>query len=348
VNGQAEDASVELTRVTVDGAGAWGTQLACLLSARAETTLWAREPEVVASIERGRENEQFLPGFPLPTRLRVTNDLADAIAAAELVVFAVPAQHLRSLVESIDVSAPLVLNVAKGLEEGTCMRMSEVLADALPRRDRSTIGVLSGPNLAREIAAGQPAATCVAFPGSGGAGWVQELLMSPALRVYTSGDVVGCEIGGALKNVIAIAAGVADGLGYGTNTKAALITRGLAELARLGTAAGGQPLTFLGLSGNGDLVATCSSPQSRNYRLGQQLAQGRSPQEVLASQSAVVEGATTAPVAVELAARLNVEVPIARSVVALLRGERTAPELVTQLMGREGKAEFAGLGAPTA
>ncbi len=154
------------------------------------------------------------------------------------------------------------------------MRMSEVLADALPRADPSTIGVLSGPNLAREIVAGQPAATCVAFPDPDAAGSVQELLMTPTLRVYTSEDVVGCEIGGALKNVIAIAAGVADGLGYGTNTKAALITRGLAELARLGTAAGGQPLTFLGLSGNGDLVATCSSPQSRNYRLGQRARAG--------------------------------------------------------------------------
>ena len=337
-----------MTRVTVVGAGAWGTTLACLLTARAETTLWAREPEVVASIERARVNEQFLSGFPLPTSLRVTSDLADAIAGAELVVFAVPAQHLRPLVESIEVAAPLVLNVAKGLEEGTCMRMSEVLADALSRRDISTIGVLSGPNLAREIIGGQPAATCVAFPDPAGAEWVQELLMTPTLRVYTSEDVVGCEIGGALKNVIAIAAGVADGLGYGTNTKAALITRGLAELARFGTAAGGQPLTFLGLSGNGDLVATCSSPQSRNYRLGQELAQGRSAQEVLSTQSAVVEGAATAPVAIELAARLNVEVPIARSVVALLRGERSAPELVSQLMGREGKAEFAGLGNPKA
>jgi glycerol-3-phosphate dehydrogenase (NAD(P)+) len=332
----------------VVGAGAWGTTLESLLSARADTVLWAREPEVVASIKRRRVNEPFLPGFPLPTALRVTNDLADAVARAELVVFAVPAQHLRSLIESIDVAAPLLLNVAKGLEEGTCMRMSELLADALPQRDRSAIGVLSGPNLASEIAAGQPAATCVAYPDSGAARWVQELLMTPALRVYTSDDVIGCEIGGALKNVIAIAAGVADGLGYGTNTKAALITRGLAELARLGTAAGGHPLTFLGLSGNGDLVATCSSPQSRNYRLGQELAHGRSAEEVLATQSAVVEGAATAPVAVELAARLNVDVPIARSVVALLRGERTAPELVSQLMGREGKAEFAGLGVATA
>ena len=335
-----------MTRVAVIGAGAWGTTLASLLTTRAETILWAREPEVVASIERVRENEQFLPGVALPASLRVTNDLPDAVEGAELVVCAVPAQHLRSLIEPIDLTAPLVLNLAKGLEEGTCMRMSEVLAEAQPRRDPSTIGVLSGPNLAREIAAGQPAATCVAFSDPAAAGWVQQLLMTPSLRVYTSDDVIGCEIGGALKNVIAIAAGVADGLGYGTNTKAALITRGLAELARLGTAAGGRPLTFLGLSGNGDLVATCSSPQSRNYRLGQEIAGGRSAHDALSSQFAVAEGAATAPVAVELARRLNVDLPIARSVVALLREERTARELVAQLMGREGKTELAGLDAP--
>ena len=335
-----------MTRVAVVGAGAWGTTLASLLSTRADTVLWAREPEVVASIARQGENEQFLPGVVLPASLRVTGDLPAAVEGAELVVYAVPAQHLRSLVESIDVTASLVLNVAKGLEEGTCMRMSEVLADAQPRRDPSSIGVLSGPNLAREIVAGQPAATCVAFPDLAAAEWVQQLLMTSALRVYTSEDVVGCEIGGALKNVIAIAAGVADGLGYGTNTKAALITRGLAELARLGTAAGGRPLTFLGLSGNGDLVATCSSPQSRNYRLGHELARGRSAREALSSQSTVAEGAATAPVAVELATRLKVDLPIAQSVVALLREERTAQELVALLMGRESKTELAGLDAP--
>jgi glycerol-3-phosphate dehydrogenase (NAD(P)+) len=334
-----------VTRVAVVGAGAWGTTLASLLTARAETTLWAREPEVVASIKQGRENVQFLPGFSLPRELAVTGDLRAAITDADVVVFAVPTQHLRSLVSPIEVVAPLVLNVAKGLEQSTCMRMSEVLLDIMPRRDPRTIGVLSGPNLAREIMNGQPAATCVAFPDLASARLVQELLMTRALRVYTSDDVVGCEIGGALKNVIAIAAGVADGLGYGTNTKAALITRGLAELARLGVAVGGRPLTFLGLSGNGDLVATCSSPQSRNYRLGQELAHGRRAADVLAGQLTVAEGAATAPVAVELAARLRVELPIAASVVALLRGDRTPHELVPELMARDGKHELAGIDA---
>jgi glycerol-3-phosphate dehydrogenase (NAD(P)+) len=337
-----------VTRVAVVGAGAWGTTLASLLTARAETTLWARESEVVASIRQERENVQFLPGFELPRELEVTGDLRAAITNADVVVFAVPTQHLRSLVSAIEVVAPLVLNVAKGLEQTTCMRMSEVLLEVMPRRDPRTIGVLSGPNLAREIMSGQPAATCVAFPDLASARLVQELLMTQALRVYTSDDVVGCEIGGALKNVIAIAAGVADGLGYGTNTKAALITRGLAELTRLGVAVGGRPLTFLGLSGNGDLIATCSSPQSRNYRLGQELAQGRLASDVLGGQATVAEGAATAPVAVQLAARLRVELPIAASVVALLQGDRTPQQLMPELMARDGKHELAGIDVPLA
>ena len=271
------------------------------------------------------------------------------MSAADVVFLAVPAQHARSVVSALDLRPHAsVVNLAKGLEHGTCKRMTEVIAEALPRHDRGSLGVLSGPNLAREVIAGQPSATCVAFAETQIAIRVQELLMQDSFRVYTSDDVIGCEIGGALKNVIAIAAGVADGLGYGTNTKAALITRGLAELARLGAAAGGRPLTFLGLSGNGDLVATCSSPQSRNYRFGQELAEGRAASDVLAGQTTVTEGAATAPVAVELAARLHVDVPIAASVVALLRGDRTPQELVVELMGRDGKTELTGIEAPMA
>ncbi len=330
-------------RVGVVGAGAWGTTLASMLSLRANTTLWAREPGVVAAINERHENDTFLPGFTLPSALHVTGDLGEAVNDADLIVFAVPAQHLRTVASSVSLTAPLVLNVAKGLERGTCMRMTEVLAEALAGHDPRTIGVLSGPNLAREIMSGQPAATCTAFSDAEAAVTVQRLLMAPTLRVYTSDDVIGCEIGGALKNVIAIAAGVADGLGFGTNTRAALITRGLAELARLGTALGGRPLTFLGLAGNGDLVATCSSTQSRNFRLGRELAAGRAAKDVLAGMTAVAEGAETAPVAVELANRMSVDLPIATSVLALLRQERTVAEIVPELMGREGKTELAGI-----
>ena len=333
-------------RVGVVGAGAWGTAVAALASRKAETVIWAREPEVVASINFQRENALFLPGFTLPSGLRATGSLEEAVSAADVVFLAVPAQHARSVVSALDLRPHAsVVNVTKST------RYALYAAAEMARlceHDRGSLGVLSGPNLAREVIAGQPSATCVAFAETQIAIRVQELLMQDSFRVYTSDDVIGCEIGGALKNVIAIAAGVADGLGYGTNTKAALITRGLAELARLGAAAGGRPLTFLGLSGNGDLVATCSSPQSRNYRFGQELAQGRAASDVLAGQTTVTEGAATAPVAVELAARLHVDVPIAASVVALLRGDRTPQELVVELMGRDGKTELTGIEAPMA
>ncbi len=222
--------------------------------------------------------------------------------------------------------------------------MSEVLAEVLHDHDPRAIGVLSGPNLAREVMDRQPAATCVAFPDLAHANTVQSIFMSDTLRVYTSDDVVGCETGGAAKNVIAIAAGVADGLGCGMNTKASLITRGLAEITRLGVALGGQSLTFLGLAGNGDLIATCSSPQSRNRRLGEELAKGKSLHEVIAATRSVAEGAETAPALVELARRVGVEMPISETVAALLRGELTTGEVVPFLMRRSPKQELDGLG----
>jgi glycerol-3-phosphate dehydrogenase (NAD(P)+) len=265
--------------VAVLGAGAWGTTIASLAAASAPTRLWALEPEVVRSIRERGENSTYLAGSTLPASLYPTNDLAEAVEGADLVIVAVPARHLRAVMGLAGPSmgsGSLVLSLTKGIEPVTGRRMTEVLGEVLTDHEPNAIGVLSGPNLAHEVMAGHPSATCVAFPDVTYAESVQRLLMSDRLRVYTSPDVVGCEIGGAVKNVIAIAAGVADGLGYGMNTKAALITRGLAELGRLGVAAGGSPLTFLGLAGNGDLIATCSSPQSRNHRVGEQLAAGRS------------------------------------------------------------------------
>ena len=262
-------------RVAVLGAGAWGTTIAALATASAPTRLWALEPEVVRSIREHGENSIYLAGHPLPASLHPTNDMAEAVEGADLVVVAVPARHLRSVMERARTAmeaGPLVVSLTKGIEPVTGRRMTEVLHEVLSAHEPNAIGVLSGPNLAHEVMAGHPSATCVAFPDVTNAESVQQLLMSDRLRVYTSPDVIGCEIGGAVKNVIAIAAGVGDGLGYGMNTKAALITRGLAELSRLGVASGGQALTFLGLAGNGDLIATCSSPQSRNHRVGQQLA----------------------------------------------------------------------------
>ena len=296
-------------RVAVLGAGAWGTTIATLAAASAPTRLWALEPEVVRSIRERGENSTYLAGYTLPASLHATNDLAEAVEGADLVIVAVPARHLRSVMEGARApmgAGPLVLSLTKGIEPVTGRRMTEVLGEVLTAHGPNAIGVLSGPNLAHELMAGHPSATCVAFPDVTHAESVQQLLMSDRLRVYTSPDVIGCEIGGAVKNVIAIAAGVADGLGYGMNTKAALITRGLAELSRLGVAAGGQALTFLGLAGNGDLIATCSSPQSRNHRVGQQLAAGRSVGDIVADSSSVAEGVETAPAVVELSRRLGV------------------------------------------
>jgi glycerol-3-phosphate dehydrogenase (NAD(P)+) len=330
----------------VVGAGAWGTTLAAITADRVPTRLWAREPEVVDSVRRSGENQPFLAGISLPPALTVTNDLAAALAGADVVVVAVPAQHLRATMTVARPDVPLgavILSVAKGIEVGTGRRMTEVLQELFPDRDGGSIGALSGPNLAREIATRQPAATCVAFTDPAVADGVQRLFMSDALRVYTSDDVIGCEIGGAAKNVIAIAAGIADGLGYGMNTMAALITRGLAELTRLGVALGGHPLTFLGLAGNGDLLATCTSPQSRNRQVGEALASGRTLAEITAGSRSVAEGVATAPALLALAASTDVEMPISATVAALLRGELTPPEIVPLLMQRSPKGELHGL-----
>jgi glycerol-3-phosphate dehydrogenase (NAD(P)+) len=333
-------------RIGVIGAGAWGTTLASLVAARAETRLWAREPEVVESVRDDHENHSFLDGFRLPDELAVTNELDEALDDVDVVLVAVPSQYVRATITAARPFVPgraTIVSVAKGIELGTGRRMSEVLCEVLTDRDLDSIGVLSGPTLAREIMAGQPAATCIAFPDLARATAVQSLFMGDVLRVYTSDDVVGCEIGGAAKNVIAIAAGVADGLGYGMNTKAALITRGLAELTRLGVALGGRPLTFLGLAGNGDLIATCSSPYSRNRRVGEQLAKGRTLDDIAGATHTVAEGIKTAPALLELAATVAVDLPISATVDAVLRGELAPLDVVPLLMQRSPKAELHGL-----
>jgi glycerol-3-phosphate dehydrogenase (NAD(P)+) len=277
--------------------------------------------------------------------------MGEALEGADLVVVAVPSRHLRSVARLARERIPsqaLVLSLSKGLETETGKRMTEVLAEVLAPHEPSSIGVLSGPNLAEELITGQPSATCVAFPHIGNAQAVQRLLMSDRLRVYTSSDVIGCEIGGAVKNVIAIAAGIADGLGYAMNTKAALLTRGLAELSRLGAAAGGDPLTFLGLSGIGDLIATCGSPRSRNHRVGEQLAAGRTVNDIVSDSRSVAEGVETAPAVVALAHRLGVDMPICETVVAICSGRLTPSQALPSLMQRTPKRELEGLDASAA
>ena len=235
------------------------------------------------------------------------------------------------------------MSLAKGIEQGTLRRMTEVIAEVLADHDPSRIGVLTGPNLAREVAAGQPTASVVAVPDSAVAEELQRVFFAPTLRVYTNPDVVGCEMAGALKNVLAIGAGIADGLGYGDNTKAALITRGLAELARLGVVLGGEPLTFAGLAGMGDLIATCASPQSRNRHVGVELGRGRGLDEVVADMNMVAEGVKTTAAVIELAAANNVEMPLASFVGRVLYEGARPADLVPELMLRKAKPELHGM-----
>ena len=333
-------------RVGVVGAGSWGTAVAALLAPRAEVTLWARDPDLARRIDEDHENSQYLAGIALPEQLRCTATLDAVCRAADAVVLGVPSHGLRGVLDqarpALDADVPIV-SLAKGIERGTHLRMTEVVADVLPDHRRDRIAALTGPNLAREVAEGQPAASVVAVPDPDTAASLQALFMTTTFRVYTNPDVVGCEIAGALKNVIAIAAGIAAGLGYGDNTQAALITRGLAELARLGVALGGDPLTFSGLAGMGDLVATCTSPRSRNRHVGVELGRGRPLDDIVSEMNMVAEGVKSTEAVLELAALHQVEMPIATLVGAVLYDDRRPADLVPALMLREAKAELHGI-----
>ncbi len=332
-------------RVTVVGAGSWGTTLAVLAAGnRFAVTLVARDPDSARRMHEQRVNERYLPGIALPPSIEIVADAQEAVGRAGVVVLAVPVGAMRETARRI---APVlrggaVVSVAKGLEQGTLRRMTAVLEEELAV-DRVVVAALSGPNLAREIAAGQPAASVVASRDRAAAAAVAACFQSAAFRIYTSDDPVGVELGGSLKNVVAIAAGIGDGLGMGDNAKAALVTRGLAEMTRLGAACGGNPLTFAGLSGLGDLVATCASPLSRNRRVGLGLGEGRSLAETLAMLGQVAEGVWTAPAAVALGQRHGVELPIAAQVAAVLAGERTPVEAMRRLMAREQTRELWGI-----
>ena len=332
--------------VAVIGAGSWGTTVAAIVSAHAPTTLWGRNPAIVDAVALRHENPEYLPGIALPEQLRATSDLAEACVGAEVLIMAVPSHGFRAVLERaapfVDVEAPVV-SLAKGIENETMLRMSEVILEVLPLHDPDRVAVLTGPNLAIEIAEGQPAASVIACRDPATARRLQHLCSSSRFRVYTNPDVVGCEIAGALKNVIAIAAGAAAGLGYGDNTQAALITRGLAELARLGSALGGEAMTFAGLAGLGDLVATCTSPKSRNRSVGFELGRGRSLDAIVAETNMVAEGVKSAPAVLELARRVGIEMPIASLVGAVLTEGRNPADLVPELMLREAKAELHGL-----
>ena len=337
-----------MDRVAVVGPTTWGTTLGIILAQKGTpVTLLARTAEESEQLQTTRRNSRFLPDVQFPDCMGVSWQPKDAIASAGMVVLAVPANSVRANIRRLREAmgnGPVILSASKGLEMGTGMRMSQVLEEELPRSLHSRICVLSGPNLALEILEGKPASTVVASRDPKVASEMQDALMSPSFRVYTNEDVTGVELGGALKNIIALGAGMCDGLGYGDNGKAAFMTRGLAEITRLGVAAGASPITFAGLAGLGDLVATCASQLSRNHWVGEQLAAGRMLEDIIASMKNVAEGVYTTSAALKMAEGLGVEMPIARATYRVLHEGLDPREAVVGLMGRPPRPEWEGLG----
>ncbi|NGN64028.1 NAD(P)-dependent glycerol-3-phosphate dehydrogenase [Streptomyces sp. A7024] len=331
-----------MTRVAVFGTGSWGTAFALVLAdAGCEVRLWGRRPELVEAINTGHTNPDYLPDTVLPEAVSATTDPVEAAAGAEFTVLAVPSQTLRgNLAQWAPVLAPdtVLVSLMKGIELGTAKRMSEVIGE-VAKVPQERVAVLTGPNLAREIAARQPAASVVACPDEAVAKRLQAACHTPYFRPYTNTDVVGCELGGAVKNVIGLAVGIADGMGLGDNTKASLITRGLAETARLGVALGADPRTFAGLAGMGDLVATCSSPLSRNHTFGTNLGRGMSLAETIAATKQTAEGVKSCESVLDLARRNGVDMPITETVVSIVHDGKPPLVALKDLMSRSAKAE---------
>jgi glycerol-3-phosphate dehydrogenase (NAD(P)+) len=332
-------------KATVLGAGSWGTTFAQVLwDAGTPAVLWARSAEVAGAITADHENPRYLPGISLPQELTATTDPAAALDGADLVIFAVPAQTLRLCLASWAPLIPpgaLLVSLLKGIELGTCKRMSEVIMEVLGVPS-SRVAVVSGPNLAREIAERQIAASVVACSDELGARLLQRACHTGYFRAYWNTDVIGCELGGAVKNIIAIAVGISVGLGLGDNTKATLITRGLAEISRLGEVMGADPRTFAGLAGMGDLVATCSSPLSRNRTFGQHLGQGMNAAQARAVTRQTAEGVTSCAPVLEIARKHGVEMPITEVVAALIAGDLPVGDAAAVLLSRSAKPEWYG------
>ncbi|ACM18385.1 sn-glycerol-3-phosphate 2-dehydrogenase, NAD(P)-dependent [Geotalea daltonii FRC-32] len=330
-------------KIGVIGAGSWGTTLADLLAKKGhDVTLWAYEPELVVEMARTRYNSIFLPGISLSPVLKFTNLLQEAVADKGLLLFVVPSQVTRRVVKNaLPFMSPsaIIVSASKGIEVDTLMTVSQVYRELLPHELYANFSALSGPSFAREVAQEMPTAVAVASERGDIARKVQQIFNTRKFRVYTNNDVAGVELGGAIKNVIAIAAGISDGLGFGHNTRAALITRGLAEMTRLGRALGAKEATFAGLAGMGDLVLTCTGDLSRNRTVGMQLGQGRRLAEILGEMRMVAEGVKTTESAYNLAARLKVEMPITEKVYEVLYQDKPAREAVLELMTRDLKAE---------
>ena len=326
-------------KIAVLGGGSWGTTVASLVTRNAPVTLWARNPETVEEINTRRSNETYLPGATLPDKLVATNDIGEAVSGADVIVMGIPSQNFRSVLEEVKrhIRAWVpVISLTKGLELSTRKRMTEIINEILPGHP---VGVLTGPNLAREIMAGQAAAGVIAMGDEIIVLELQKVFSSGLFRVYTNTDVIGCELGGVLKNIIAIAVGMGDGQGAGDNTRSALITRGLAEVTRLGVAMGGRAETFAGLAGMGDMIATCTSPQSRNRYVGLELGKGRNMQEIIDEMVMVAEGAKSAPAVMALAHEYGVEMPIASDVYRVLSGDATASRAFRGLLRVSAGAE---------
>ncbi|MFQ5925398.1 MAG: NAD(P)H-dependent glycerol-3-phosphate dehydrogenase [Dehalococcoidia bacterium] len=324
-------------KVAIIGTTSWGTTLGIMLARRGiEVALWARTKEEAERLDGARENTLRLPGVPFPENLSSTSSIEEALTGASLLILAVPSQEMRTNIrlikEHIDRSMP-ILSATKGLEMGTARRMSQVIAEEFGAEHQPNICVLSGPNFSKEIAHGLPAATVIAAEDGFVAEKVGQIMNSPLFQVQTSPDMVGAELAGALKNIIALGAGMIDSLGYGANAKAAFVTRGLAEITRLGVAAGGSPVTFSGLAGLGDLIATSSSPLSRNRSLGEDLAKGRPLEEIQASLRGVVEGIATTAAARQMAQELGVEAPITEQIYKVLFEGIDLREAMAELIG---------------
>ncbi len=321
------------------GGGSWGTTVAALIARHAPVTLWARNEATVDEINTHHTNSKYLPDAVLPERVRATNDIEEAVASMDVIVMGVPSQSFRSVLEQIKPHirpwVP-VISLSKGIELDTGKRMTELINEVLPGHPA---GVLTGPNLAREIMAGYAAASVMAMDDEVIVTELQKLFHSGLFRVYTNLDVIGCELGGVLKNIIAIAAGMGDGQGAGENTRSAVITRGLAEITRLGVAMGGRPETFSGLAGTGDLIATCTSAQSRNRTVGYELGRGRTINAIIDEMFMVAEGVKSAPAVMALADKYGVDMPIAREVYHVVQGKSTARDAFRGLLRTHAGAE---------
>lgn len=332
-----------MSSIAAIGATSWGTTLGIILARRGhDVRLLARSEDEARALESARENARFVPGFRFPDSMRAVSDPAAALDSADVAIFAVPAQTMRRNARAVSERIPegcVVVSAAKGLELSSGRRMSEVLADETPEYARGAICAMSGPNLSGEVARGMLASTVIASRNARAAERAQSIVNSPVFRVYTNEDVIGVELCGALKNIIALGAGICDGMNLGDNAKAAFIARGLAEVARLGVAAGANLATFSGLAGVGDLIATCSSRLSRNHYVGSRLAAGERLDEILRGMASVAEGVDTTRAALELAAQLGVEMPIAQATSDIMFGGVSVEQAIQRLMGRAPRPE---------